>query len=114
MTHLNYSLKRLGRTFKLQNEVLKNEMNHDEVDGNNYKDKKDEGLDYLKQDVLYTAFSYGRYCTTMEEITGFSLKDSLSAPGLGWRYFNSIRDENVESIYTYNDKYLRYFVRQSF
>ena len=37
MTHLNYSLKKLGRTFKLQKYLLKTEMNHDEVDANNYK-----------------------------------------------------------------------------
>ena len=40
MTHLNYSLKELGKTFKLQKELLKTEMNHDEVDGNNYKNKR--------------------------------------------------------------------------
>ena len=88
-------------------------MNHNEIDYNNYKDKKDEWLDYVKQDVLCTAFSYARYCKSMEEITGFSIKDSLSAPGLGWKYFNSMRDENDEPIYTYNDKYMRYFVRQA-
>ena len=49
----------------------------------------------------------------MEEITGFSMKDSLSAVGLGWKSFNSMRDENDEPIYTYNDKYMRWFVRQS-
>ena len=48
MTHLNYSLKKLGRTFKLQKELLKTEMNHDEIDYNNYKDKKSEWLDYVK------------------------------------------------------------------
>ena len=42
MTHLNSSLKKLGKTFKLQKELLKTEMNHDEIDYNNYKDKKDE------------------------------------------------------------------------
>ena len=46
MTYLNYSLKKLGKTFKLQRQLLKTGMNHDEVDGNNYKDKKDECLDY--------------------------------------------------------------------
>ena len=35
MTHSKYSMKKLGRTFKLQKELLKTEMNHDEVDGNN-------------------------------------------------------------------------------
>ena len=49
----------------------------------------------------------------MEEITGFSMKDCLSARGLGWKHFNSMRDENDEPIYTYNDKYMRRSVRQS-
>ena len=42
MTHLNYSLKKLRKTFKLQKELLKTEMNHDEVDVNNYRDKINE------------------------------------------------------------------------
>ena len=113
VTHLNYFLKKLGKTFKLQKELLKTEMDHDEVDGSNYKDKKDEWLPYAKNDVLCTAFSYARYCQAMEEITGFRMKDCLTAPSLGWKYFNSMRDENDEPIYTYNDKYMRWFVRQS-
>ena len=60
MTHVNYSLKKLRRLFKLQNELLKTEMDHDEVDYNNYKDKKDEWLGYVKNDVLCNAFSYAR------------------------------------------------------
>ena len=35
-------------------------MNHDEVDGSNYRDKKDEWLVYVGKDVLCTAFSYAR------------------------------------------------------
>ena len=107
MSHLNYSLKKLGKTFKLQKELLKTEVNHDEIDCNNYKDKKDEWLDYVKQDVLCTAFSYARYCKAMEEKTGFSIKDSLSAPGPGWKHFNSLRTEEDEPIHTYIDKYMR-------
>ena len=49
----------------------------------------------------------------MKEITDFSMKDCLSLPGLGWKYFNSLRTEEDEPIYTYNDKYMRWFVRQS-
>ena len=66
-----------------------------------------------KKNVLCTAFSYARYSKAMEEITGFSMKDSLSAPGLGWKNFKSMRDENDEPIYTHNDEYMRWFVRQS-
>ena len=69
----------------MQKQLSNTEMNHDEVDDIVYKDKKDERLDYVKQDLLCTAFSYARYCKAMEEITVFSMKDSLSAPGLGWK-----------------------------
>ena len=37
MTHLNYSLKKLRKTFKLPKELLKTEMNHGDIDGENYK-----------------------------------------------------------------------------
>ena len=49
----------------------------------------------------------------MEEITGFPMKDCLSLPGLGWKNFNNLRTEEDEPINTYNDKYMRWFVRQS-
>ena len=35
----------------------------------------------------------------MEEITGSGMKDCLSAPGLGWKNFNSLRTEEDEPIY---------------
>ena len=49
----------------------------------------------------------------MEEFNRFSLKGCLFIPGLGWKYFNSLRTEEDEPIYTYNDKYMRWCVRQS-
>ena len=113
MTYLNYSLKKLGKTFKLPKELLKNEIDHNDIDGINYKDKKDIWLPYVKNDVLCTSYSYARYIKAMEEIIGFSMKDCLSLPGLGWKYFNSLRTEEDEPIFTYNDKYMRWFVRQS-
>ena len=103
----------MGKTFILPKESLKTEMNRDDIDGDNYKDKKDIWLPYVKNDVLCTAHSYARYIKFMEEITGFSMKDCLSLPGLGWKYFNSLRTEEDEPIYTFNDKYMRWFVRQS-
>ena len=48
----------------------------------------------------------------MDEITGFGMKDCLSLPGLGLKDFNSLRTEEDEPIYTFNEKYMRWFVRQ--
>ena len=46
----------LGKTFKLQKEILKNEINYDEVYSETWRDKKSERLDYVKNDVLCTVF----------------------------------------------------------
>ena len=88
-------------------------MKHDVIDENNWRDKKCDTLPYVKNDVLCTACSYARYIKAMEEITEFSMKHCLSLPGLGLKYFNSLRTERDEPIYTYNDKYMRWFVRQA-
>ena len=50
----------------------------------------------------------------MEKITGFSMKDSISAPELRWNFFSCLRTEEDETFYTYNNKYMRHFVRHSF
>ena len=57
-------------------------MNHDEVYLDIWRDKKSGWLDYVKNDVLCTAFSYARYTKAMAEITGFGMKDCLSSPCL--------------------------------
>ena len=113
MTPINNSLEKLGKTFKLPKELIKTEINHDEIDGNKWREKRHEWLSYVKKDILCTAYSYARYDICMEEITGFSLKECLSLPGLESKYFNSLRTEDDEPIYTYNERYMRWFDRQS-
>ena len=61
---------------------------------------------------ISTSFCYAIY-SKAKEITGFGMKDCLSLTGLGWKNFNSLRTEEDEPIYTYKDKYMRWFVRQS-
>ena len=100
MTHLNYSLKKLGKSFILPKSLLKTEMNHDDTDGDNYKDKKDIWLPYVKMDVLSVSYCYARYCGSTVELSGFSMKDCLSLPGLGFKYFNSLITDQDEPIYT--------------
>ena len=73
-------------------------MNHDDVYSDTWKDKKSEWLDYVKNDVLCTVFPYARYSKAMEEITGFSMKDCSSLPGLGWKLFNLLRTKEGEPI----------------
>ena len=49
----------------------------------------------------------------MEELTRFGMNNSITLPTLAKRYFISLRDENDEPIYTYNDEFVRHFVIES-
>ena len=49
----------------------------------------------------------------MEELTRFGMKNSLTLPSLAKRYFNILKDENDEPIYTYIDPFMRNFVREA-
>ena len=81
MSQLNHSLKKIGKIFKLQKELLKTERNHDEINAYIWRDKKDEWLDYVEKDVFCTAFSNAWYCKTMVEINGFLMKKKFK---LAW------------------------------
>ena len=79
---------------------LEQNINYENI----WKEKENEWLPYLKNDILSTVFSYARYSKGMGELTGFRMKNSTTLPSLANKYFNSLRDKNDEPIYTYNDE----------
>ena len=111
--HINQKLRKIGESYKLQESLLKKELEHDEIYENTWEEKENEWLPYVKNDVLSTAFCYARYTMGMEELTEFGMKNSLTLPSLANKYFISLRDENDEPIYTYTDPFMRNFVRKA-
>ena len=110
--HINIPLKKISISSILQSSLLEQELERDEI----YKvtwEEKNDWLPYLKDDVLSTAFKLARYSKGVEEINGFGMKRSITLPSLANTCFNSLRDENDEPMYTYNDENMRYIVRQS-
>ena len=106
-------MERIGKSYKLQTCLLKQELEHEEIYEDSWEAKENEWLPYVKNDVLSTAFCCARYTMGMEELTNFGLKNSLTLPSLANKFFNSLRDENDEPIYTYTDPFMRNFVRKS-
>ena len=106
-------LRKIGESYKLPESLLKKELEHDEIYEDTWETREHEWLPYVKNDVLSTAFCYARYTMGMEELTNFGMKNSLTLPSLANKYFNSLRDENDEPIYTYTDPFMRNFVRKS-
>ena len=106
-------MRKIGESCKLQESLLKKVLEHDEIHEDTWEAKENEWLPYVKKDVLSTAFCYARYIMGMEELTGFGMKNSLSLPSSANKYFNNLRDENNEPIYTYTDPFMRNFVRKA-
>ena len=105
-------MKNIDISYKLQQSLLEKELELNEIYEDTWEEKKSEGISYLKNDVLSTAFSYARYAKGKEEFTRFVMKNSLILPSLANKYFISLRDENNEPIYTYTDPFMRHFVRR--
>ena len=104
---------KIGESYKLQPSLLKQELEHDEIYEDTWEAKESEWLPYVKNDVLSTAFRYARYTKVMKELTGFGMKNSLTLPSSADKYFNSLRDENDETNYTYTDPFMRNFVTKA-
>ena len=88
-------------------------MDHNEIYEGTWESKRSEWEPYLKMDILSLAFIYSRYSMNMSSITGFGMKDCLSLPSSGWKHFMTSRTPSEEPIYSYADKYMRHFGRQS-
>ena len=62
--------------------------------------------------MLSTGFCYARDAENMKEITGFGMKKSSRLPSSANKYFESLRDENDEPIYTYNEEFNETFCEE--
>ena len=106
-------LKKIEESYKLQPSLLKQEMEQDEIYEDTWEAREIEWLPYVKNDVLSTAFCYARYTMSMEELTNFGMKNSVTLPSLAIKIFHSLKDENDEPIHTYTAPFMRFFVRLS-
>ena len=88
-------------------------MEHDKIYEDTWEERENECLLYVKNDVFSTAFCYARYTMGIEELTEVGMKNSLTLPSLAKKYFNSLRDDNDEPIYTYTDPFMRNIVRKA-
>ena len=98
--------KKIGTSYKLQPNLLKQEMEHDEI----WEASEHDWLPYAKNDVISTAFYYARYTLGLEEVTNFVMKNGLTLPSLANKHFESLGGENDECVHTYTDPFLRNFL----
>ena len=61
LLQVKFSVKRIGRSCKLQPFLFTQQFEHDEVYEDNWEEKENDWLAYLGNDVLSTAFSYATY-----------------------------------------------------
>ena len=110
-SHIKGSLEKIGREYNLQPELLKGEIEHSVINKNNFVKLRHIWEPYLVSDVLCLAFIYARHSMEMQKMTGFGIKDCLTEASLGWKCFGTYNKDR--EFYTFNDKYVRDFIRKS-
>ena len=103
--------EKIGKEYGLQPGLLKGEIEHSVIIKNNFAELRHIWEPYLISDVLCLAFIYARHSMEMQKMTGFGIKDCLTEASLGWKCFGTY-NKNRE-FYTFNDKYVRDFIRKS-
>ena len=96
--HNKDSLTNIGKSYKLQKNFLGKKLEQDQIYEVTWEVREIGWFILVGKDVLSTAFSYARYSKGMEELTGFSIENSLSLSSLAKIYFKRLRDENDEAI----------------
>ena len=76
LLHIKDSSKKIGKSYKLQESLLEEELCLVEIYEDSWEEKENKCLPYLKTDVLSTASSYAIYSKSMEELTMFGMKNS--------------------------------------
>ena len=110
-SHIKTSLEKIGREYGLQPELLKGEIEHSIINKNNFLELRHIWEPYLISDALCVAFIYARNSMEMQKMTGFGIKDCLTEASLGWKCFGTYNKD--KEFYTFNDKYVRDFIRKS-
>ena len=110
-SHIKGSLNNIGEEYGLQPDLLKGEIEHSIINKNNFIELRHIWEPYLISDVLCLAFIYARHSMEMQNMTGFGIKDCLTEATLGWKCFRTYNKDR--DFYTFNDKYVRDFLRRS-
>ena len=110
-SHIKGSLNKIGKEYGLQPELLKGEIEHSVINKNNFVELRHIWEPYLISDVLCLAFIYARHSMEMQKMSGFGIKDCLTEASLRWKCFGKYN--KFKEFYTFNDKYVRSFIRNS-
>ena len=76
--HLSGSLKKIQKEYRIQPQLLKSEMEHNDISLSNYKEKEQLWKPYLVNDVLGLAAVIAKHGNNIQKITGVSFKNSLT------------------------------------
>ena len=110
-SHIKGSLEKIGKEYGLQPELLKGEIDHCVINKYNFVQLRHIWEPYLISDVLCLTYIYARHSMEMQKKTGFGIKDCLTEASLGWKCFGTYNKDR--EFYTFNDKYVRDFIRKS-
>ena len=88
-SHIKGSLEKIGKEHGLQPELLKGEIEHFNINKSSFAELRHIWEPYLNLDVLCLALVYARNAMEMQNMSGFGIKDCVTAAILGWKCFGT-------------------------
>ena len=109
--HIAGELRKIEKEYNVQPELLKSNMEHNQVNIHNYKDLEHIWKPYLKLDILGLASLIAKHGNDIQSITKVSFKNSLTESSLAWSTFGKYLGD--KTFYTPKNKYVRDFIHKT-
>lgn len=111
MKFLNECIKKLCVSFKVPEDISKQEMKHDDVTKDNYMEKKDVWWEYLQNDVLSLSYIWASFIQKMRKVVqNVDVKQYCSLPQFSYACMMKICDIQLDY---FTDPVLRKFIQRS-
>ena len=109
--HISGSLKSIQKEYNIQPDLMKSEINHDLINIDNSKDYENLWRAYLLDDVLGLSYVVAKHGNSIQKITGFSYKNSLTEAALGWSCLERYLKEVNKILYIPKNEFVRDFIK---
>ena len=111
--HISGSLRKIQKESGIEPQLLKGEMDHNDITLSNYREREKFWKPYLIDDVLGLAAVVAKHGNKIQKITGVLFKNSLTESSLAWSTLGNYIKQLGKIFYTPKNKHIRDFIHKT-
>ena len=112
--HISGSLRKIQKEYDIQPQLLKGELDHNDITLSNYKEREQFWKPNLVDDMLGLGAVAARHANKIQKLTGVSFKNSLTESSLAWSTLGYYIKQSGKTFYTpKKNKFVRDFIHKT-